>query len=209
MSSSGDKSLDNIPDLAAFGTATLFEALPGIRVLPREISPLFEARPFSGRAFPVYAPPGDNLAVHLALAEAPSGSVLVVATGNQIRKAFWGEVTTEAALARGIRGLVTDGAVRDVHAIRNLGFPVFCAAVAIPGTIKAEEGIRNSPVTLKGIVISPTDWIVGDDDGIVIVAEDLVDAAIRAAKEREQREKKVITELRNGAFTIDLFGLRR
>lgn len=50
---------------------------------------------------------------------------------------------------------------------------------------------------------------MGDEDGIVIVAEDLVEASIRAAKKREQRERKMITELRNGALTIDLFHLTR
>src|SRR5690348_17079651 len=94
-------------DLASFGTATLFEADRRVRAMRPEIMPLFRPILLSGPAFTVAAAAGDNLAVHLALAEAPAGSVLVVAAGGELRRGFWGEVMTEAALARGIAGLVT------------------------------------------------------------------------------------------------------
>ena len=111
-------------------------------------APLFRPILLSGPAYNVAAVPGDNLEVHLALADAPAGSVLVVATGGELRMGFWGEVMTEAALARGIAGLVTDGAVRDIRAIRDLQFPVFSAGVAIPGTQKKVSGQRNVEIQI-------------------------------------------------------------
>src|SRR3954468_1341389 len=96
-------------ELASFGAATLFEADRRVRAMRPGIAPLYRPILLCGPAFTVSAGPGDNLAVHLALAEAPAGSVLVVATGGELSKGFWGEVMTQAALARGIAGLVTDG----------------------------------------------------------------------------------------------------
>jgi 4-hydroxy-4-methyl-2-oxoglutarate aldolase len=135
-------------ELADFGAATLFEASGDAQGLAPDISPLFRPIHVCGRAYPVFAPAGDNLAIHYALAEAPAGAVLVVAAGGEVRKGLWGEVMTASALARGIRGLVTDGAVRDVRAIRMLNFPLFAAGVAIPGTVKQQAGVCNESVEI-------------------------------------------------------------
>jgi len=137
--------------LAKYSTPTLAEASSHVVVLPPVIAPLFRPIQLSGPVYLVLAMPGDNLAVHLALAKAPGGSVLVVATGPELQKGFWGEIMTEAALARKIRGLVTDGAVRDTRPIRESAFPVFCAGVAISGTTKiSPRGWMITPGGLHG-----------------------------------------------------------
>ena len=74
-------------------------------------------------AFPVRCTPGDNLAVHVAVAEAPAGRVLVVDVGIEHELGYWGEVLTTGAQARGIAGLVIDGGVRDVDALERLTVP--------------------------------------------------------------------------------------
>ena len=196
-------------DLLDYGTATLFEACPDVRALSNNIRPLFCPIAVYGVAYPVYAPPGDNLAVHLALAEAPPGSVLMVGTEAETHKGFWGEVMTEAAIARQLSGLITDGAVRDTNSIRKLHFPVFSAGIAIPGTVKAKQGRRNCSIQLGGVEISPGDVVIGDDDGVVIVPQTSVATAREAADLRTRKERDFIDKLRNGALTIDLLGLRR
>jgi 4-hydroxy-4-methyl-2-oxoglutarate aldolase len=195
-------------DLASFGAATLFEADRRVRAMRPDIAPLFRPISLCGPAYTVLAAPGDNLAVHLALAEAPAGSVLVVATGAELRKGFWGEVMTEAALARGIRGLVTDGAVRDTRAIRDLDFPVFCAGVAIPGTEKNVCGSRNMEIQIGGVEVGPGDLIVADDDGVIVVPKASVSDLRLAAASRAQKEAGFITSLRQGALTVDLLKVR-
>src|SRR5204862_6100517 len=124
-----------------------------------------------------------------AVAEAPSGSVLVVATGWETRAGFWGEVLTEGALARGIRGLVTDGAVRDVRAIRSLSFPAFCTGVAIQGTSKKFRGLSNEPTKLGNITIRPGDLIIGDDDGVVVIRYEAAQEVVEKAQIRVDKEK--------------------
>ena len=78
-------------------------------------------------AVPVKCAPGDNLAIHVAVAKAPSGSVLVADVGDVNERGYWGEVLTTGAAARGLVGLVIDGCVRDVEALQARGFPVFSA----------------------------------------------------------------------------------
>src|SRR5688572_8437242 len=125
--SPGSADRDVAKQLGAYATPTLFEAAPtsdgGVAALSPPIGPLYRPIHVFGRAFPVLAAAGDNLALHLAVAEAPAGSVLVVATGPADRWGFWGDILTEAAIARGIRGLVTDGRVRDSRSIRERQFP--------------------------------------------------------------------------------------
>ena len=82
-------------------------------------------------------------------------------TGGAVEYGFWGEIMTEAAIARDVAGLVTDGAVRDTREIRQLHFPVFCAGVAISGTIKQSPGEVNQPVVMGNCRIRPGDIVCG------------------------------------------------
>ena len=115
---------------------------------------------------------------------------------------------TEGALARGIRGLVTDGAVRDIRSIRDLSFPIFCTGIAIPGTSKDFPGLSNEPVTIGNVMIRPGDLIIGDDDGVVVVRCDAAPDVLEKAKARSDKEISFIKRLREGELTIDLYDLR-
>jgi 4-hydroxy-4-methyl-2-oxoglutarate aldolase len=194
--------------LSQYATPTLFEAAPEVVSLGREITPLFRPIRLCGPAFTVQAAPRDNLPVHRALAEAPAGCVLVIATEGDAAHAFWGEITTEAAVARGIAGLVIDAAARDTEAIRGGGFPVFAAGVAVPGTGKKWSGVLQEPVELAGVTVRPGDWIVGDDDGVVVVPAGAAEKVIELAQARVEKEARIIERLREGELTADLLGLR-
>jgi len=127
--------------------------------------------------------------------------------GGETRYGFWGEILLAAALARGLRGLVTDGAVRDSRALRAAGFPIFCGGLAIPGTVKQWPGVIGEAVVLGGALVQPGDFMVGDDDGVVVVAAEHVAAVLERAEARVAREAGIIARLREGATTLELFGL--
>ncbi len=188
-------------------TATLGEVRKGIGIVHAAIRPVFVPCRAAGPAFPVDLPVGDNLSVHHALARAPRGSMLVVACNGATGHGFWGEITTTAALTRGIVGLVTDGAVRDSDALRRLNFPVFCGGVNIKGTSKTKAGSIGRPVNLGGVLIRPGDYIVADSDGIIIVPPDAVEETLQAAQAREQKEQRIIAGLHAGKTTLELLGL--
>lgn len=194
-------------NLKQFATATLWEVSPDVQSL-EGLRPLFTPIELCGPAYTVEATPGDNLPIHRALAEAPRGSVLVVATGGDTDRGWWGEVLMEAALARGIAGLVIDGSVRDTRLLRGKRFPIFSAGIAIPGTTKSWSGILNRPLTLGQVTIHPGDIIVGDDDGVLVVPTGIADEVGAKAQVRTEEEAALMQRLREGELTLDLLDLR-
>jgi 4-hydroxy-4-methyl-2-oxoglutarate aldolase len=201
--------------LAGLATATLHEAMGKRNALWPGIRPLWPEMSVCGPAFTVRSKPGDNLAVHRALAVAPAGAVLVITfqadrpgPAGDSGHGGWGEITTAAAQARGLVGLVTDGAVRDAEACRRLGFPIFSQGISICGTTKEDAGEVGSPITCGGVAIRSGDYVRGDHDGVVIVPAEEAEAIIDLARRRDEREASIISRLRAGELTIDLLGLR-
>ena len=105
--------------------------------------------------------------------------MLVVDAKGFLEAGPWGDVLTAAAVKLGIAGLVIHGAVRDASAIVEMGFPVFCRGLSIKGTSKVQAGQVNVPVCIGDVVIRPGDIIVGDRDGLVVVAADKVAVGAR------------------------------
>jgi 4-hydroxy-4-methyl-2-oxoglutarate aldolase len=197
-----------IQTLAAISSATLHEAMGKQHTMWPSIRPLWRPLSLCGPAFTVQARPGDNLAVHWALAVAPPGSVLVVTHEGDNSCGGWGEIASVAALARGLRGLITDGAVRDTGPCRQLGFPIFSQGVSIKGTTKAFPGAVNVPIVCAGASVRPGDYVVADEDGVVVIPRDQAQTLARQAQERDRREAEIMERLRAGDLTVDLLGLR-
>lgn len=160
-----------------------------------------------GPAVPVQCTPGDNLAIHVGVARAGSGSVMVVDVGDEPELGYWGEVLTIAAEARGLAGLVIDGCVRDVAALAAHGFPVFSAGVALTGATKDRAGSVGRPVTVGEAHVDPGDWVIGDVDGVVVVPHATVDDVLTAARRRSAAEAVLFEELRAGKTTLELLAL--
>jgi 4-hydroxy-4-methyl-2-oxoglutarate aldolase len=158
-------------------------------------------------AYPVSCSPGDNLAVHVAVAAAPAGSVLVVDVGDVAELGYWGEVLTTGAEARGILGLVIDGGVRDVAALAAHGFPVFSTQIALRGATKQEPGSVGDTARVGGVEVGLGDWIVGDEDGVTVVPVATLDAVLAAGTARADKEDGMFAALRSGQTTVELLGL--
>jgi regulator of RNase E activity RraA len=142
--------------------------------------------PLCGLAITVNARPGDNLMVHKALQLAEPGDIVVVSTNGNTTSAVFGELMCRTASARGLGGLVVDGAIRDVEGITALGFPAFSRTVTPGGCDKDGPGEVNVPVSCGGVAVHPGDIVIGDRDGIAVVPRadaaevlDLVAALVR------------------------------
>ena len=122
-----------IDELLRHGTSTLCEASGLPTALDYNIRPVWPGATLAGAAFPLRCAPGDNLAIHLAVAQAEPGDVLVV-DGHGYIAGYWGEILTVAAQARGIAGLVIDGGVRDLAALESHKFPVFARGKVLGGS---------------------------------------------------------------------------
>jgi 3-hexulose-6-phosphate synthase/6-phospho-3-hexuloisomerase len=127
---------------------------------------------------------------------AEPGDVIVIEAGGE-PPAVWGEMATESCLMRGIAGLVVDGAVRDIEDIRRLGFPVWSRCVCSDaGT--PEGGEINQPITVAGQPVHPGDWIVADDDGVVVLPRDRAREILEAATAVVERENDLRRQIRSG-----------
>lgn len=191
--------------LLQLGAATLGES--GGHAMRARIRAAWPGARLAAPAFPVHCMPGDNLAIHVAVAEAPSGSVLVVAVGDQPELGYWGEVLTTGAEARGLVGLVIDGGVRDVAALTAHAFPVFSTMIALRGATKDRAGRVGSVVTVGDVDVFGGDWIVGDSDGVTVIRAADVDAVIAAGRVRESKEQGFFAALRAGSTTMELLSL--
>lgn len=198
---------DVIERLAEFDPASLFEAAGQKGMLDPRIRPAWPSARLCGEAVTVECPPGDNLMLHVAVAHAPRGVVLVANVGSYELAGAWGEILTAAAQARGIAGLVIDGAVRDIEAIEAAGFPVFSRGRAIGSCTKERVGRYNVPVQVGGARVCPGDVILGDGDGLVVVERQQLVEVYRAALVRRDRERELIVQLRGGRTTLELLGL--
>jgi len=192
----------------AFDAATLYEANDQQGALDPAIRPMAPGLKVCGNAFTVRCQPGDNLTLHAAVAYASPGDVIVADVGDFADAGHWGEILTVAAVARGIGGLVINGGVRDIAALKPRGFPVFARAVSMKATTKMIRGLLNHPIAFGGTCIHPGDLIVGDADGVVAIAHDRVGDVLARARERETTESGIMKQLENGEVTLDLLELR-
>lgn len=192
---------------SSFDTATLYEAAGQKGMVDPAIRPAWSGAHLCGRVLTVSCPPGDNLMLHQAVTVAEPGDVLVASVNNYVLAGAWGEILTVAAQARGIAGLVIDGAVRDTSAIAGRGFPIFSRGLAIGSCTKERFGLINEPLLFGGVPIRPGDIVVADVDGIVIIDQDRADDVLVAAENRRPREQELIEQLLDGKTTLELLGL--
>ena len=192
-------------ELLELGAATLGES--GGRAMRARISAAWSGARIAAPAFPVHCTPGDNLAIHVAVAEAPAGSALVVNVGDQPELGYWGEVLTTGAQARGLAGLVIDGGVRDVSALAAHHFPVFSTMIALRGATKNRAGSVGAPVTVGDVEVHKGDWIVGDSDGVTVVSAASLSEVLAAGRVRAANEERFFGALRSGATTLKLLDL--
>lgn len=197
----------DLADLAALGTATVYEASGLDCALDPAIHAAWRGARLCGPAFTVACPAGDNLAVHRALESASPGEVLVVAAGGALF-GYWGEVLTVAARARGVAGLVIDGGVRDAEALERLAFPVFARGVALARTAKREPGELGRTVVAGGVRVERGDVLLGDADGVIALPRASVATVLQAARARDVRERSYLERIERGELTLDLLGLR-
>src|SRR5262245_2958649 len=152
----------------------------------------------AGPALTVRTAPGDNLMVHMALNLAVKGDVIVVDAGGELTNSIIGERMLAYCQAKNFAGIIINGAVRDVGYIRAHDFPVYASGVTHRGPYKNGPGEINVPVSLDGMVIAPGDLVVGDDDGLLCVPYDDVEAVYQLAREKHEMETRTFKDIGKG-----------
>lgn len=195
-----------MPDWMQAPTGVIADCRNRLGVMSSGIRHLAGGR-LAGPAFTVETVAGENGTIHRALARVPAGSILVVDAGGYVDRAVWGGILSLAARARGVAGVVIDGAVRDIDEIRELDLPLFARATSPAGPHKGWEGRIGHPISCGGVAVAPGDIVIGDADGVLVVPIDEAAhigeaVAARLALEASWRERIVA-----GESTASMLGL--
>ncbi len=171
------------------------------------IRPLSEHPSFIGEALTVETMVADNAALHYAVPLAWPGAAMMIDAGGHVDAAVWGGIIQMAAEARGVVGVVVDGAVRDGAELRRAKAPVFARATVPAGPHKGFGGAINVPIQCGGCPVMPGDLIRGDEDGVAVVPRAQVDELLPRCRARMAKEEEIIAGLRAGKTTVELLNL--
>jgi RraA family protein len=191
-------SADLVRKASVFQAAILADVAGRRGTMNGRIGGLSPTMKVAGPAVTVEVRPGDNLAIHAALAIAKPGDVIVVDGKGDLTCALIGEIMSTQAKATGIAGLVIDGAVRDSHELATGDFPVFAAGLNPCGPTKSIAGRVNSPISAGGVTVNPGDLVVGDSDGVVVIPRADVSRLLELAQKKVDAESRRVAAIRSG-----------
>jgi len=193
-----------IDQFREIGSATVHEAYGRKGAVNPAIKPVAKGVRICGPAYTVQCHPKDNLMLHKALERAQPGDVIVADVGNYPEAGYWGGLMATSGMARKLGGLAIDGCIRDSGEIIAMGFPVFCRGFCILGTTKAVLGSTNHPTLFGGVLVHPGDLILGDDDGMVVVARKDCEAVLEKSIKRTENEEKKAEQLKAGISSVEI-----
>ena len=181
--------------LSQVSAANLSDALHRGGVLPG-IRPLVPGLKVVGRVLTVRTYPGDWAKPVQAIDQAQPGEVIVVDAGG-VGPAIWGELATQSAIQRQVAGVVIHGALRDAVDIANLRFPTSSLVMPNAGEPKG-FGEIGVPIRIAQVTVETGDWVVGDDDGVVVLPKKLAVEYANRAMDVLERENRIREEIKGG-----------
>ncbi|MDH3666953.1 MAG: hypothetical protein OEN23_08480 [Paracoccaceae bacterium] len=172
-----------------------------------QVKPLATGTRLAGQARTIACMAGDNMAIHAAMRLIRAGEVLVVAAGGHTGVALFGGLLAQSAQARGVAGLITDGAVRDVAEIREMGFACFAAGVTPAGPHKGFGGTIDGVISCGGCPVVPGDIVLGDDDGVAVVPLARAGHLLAECQAKIAQEEAALARLANDELLADQMGI--
>jgi len=163
------------------------------------VRPVTRALRFCGVALTVQSRPRDNLAPYAAIEHAQPGDVLIIATHAYEEASVAGDVMLGMAKNKGVCALVTDGMVRDVDGLNAVGIPVFARGLSPNSPFKDGPGTIGLPIALGGVTVNAGDLVIGDQDGVVVVAREAIERVLEALADVKAKEAKMDEWVRTGA----------
>ena len=179
-------------------TGNVADAQGRTGALDYRIKPVSKAVSFCGPALTVNAGPKDNLALWAALDVAQTGDVLVITTGEYLDSSVAGDIFVGMARNKGVTAIVTDGVVRDVPGIDEIGIPVFARGVCPNSPWKNGPGSVGLPIVIGKVTVCAGDIVVGDSDGVVIVPRVKAQETANALVAVLEREKNMDAAVKRG-----------
>lgn len=195
-----------LAQFAGLDTATVSDALDACGLPPGQggLRPMWDSPRVAGFAMTAELEPlnGEHRGSHIltdAVDQAGPESLLVIANGGRVDVSSWGGILSVGANVRSVRGVVTDGACRDVEQARALGFPVFARAqVPVTARGRLQQKSTGEPITLGAVTVHTGDVVVADGGGVVVVPRDRAAEVLQAAQRLADREAAIEAEVRAG-----------
>jgi 4-hydroxy-4-methyl-2-oxoglutarate aldolase len=181
------------------------------RILPQPIQPMTADMRLVGRAMPalivdVYGPQAQPFGKLTESLDQLNPGEIYIASGGEMRCAYWGEILTATAKYRGARGAVINGFHRDTPAVLEQNWPVFSRGrFAQDSSMRSKVIDYRCDIEIEGVWISPNDLVIGDLDGIVVVPQKVETEVITLALEKARAEKVVRKEIERGMSSTDAF----
>ena len=201
----GEAQIREILELVS--SANLSDALHRGGVL-QGIRPVFPGIRMVGQAVTVRTYPGDWAKPVQAIDVAEPGEVVVIDAGGS-GPAIWGELATHSAVQRGLAGVVIDGALRDSPEIIDMKFPAFSRLVMPNAGEPKGFGEIGVPVTVGNMRVEPGDWLLGDDDGVVVLPKAIAVEYANRSMDVLEKENRIREEIKEGSTLSQVAELLR
>ena len=193
--------------LELVSSANLSDALHRGGVL-QGIRPLFPGIRMVGQAVTVRTYPGDWAKPVQAIDVAQPGEIIVIDAGGA-GPALWGELATHSAVQRNLGGVVIDGALRDSPEILAMKFPAFSRLVMPNAGEPKGFGEIGVPVTVGNMRVEPGDWLLGDDDGVVVLPKAIAVEYANRSMDVLEKENRIREEIKEGSTLSQVTELLR
>lgn len=167
--------------------------------LDYRIRPLTNAKRFCGVALPVWTRARDNLTPYAAIQYAKPGDVMVISTDDYEPASVIGDILVGMAKNQGVIAFVTDGMVRDIDGLNAVGLPIFARGLSPNSPFKDGPGTIGLPISLAGVAVNAGDVVLGDQDGVVVVAREALESVVAALAEIKVKEEKMEKLVADGA----------
>src|SRR4051812_32934388 len=194
---------------AAYSASCIFaDVMYRTGVMHSSIKPAFKAKAV-GQALTVQLSKGDLVDPLKALEMGQPGDIIVVDAGGDTEVSVCGGLMGGLAKNRGIRGMIVDGAGRDIDELEDIGWPIWTRAITARGTHtmfsgRKEELSINVPVSCGGVTVHPGDFVVADTIGVTVVPLAKAEEVVQLAKEQAEREQATREWVQNGKTVEDL-----
>ena len=129
----------------------------------------------------------------------PADSLIVVDTGADQVSGFWGELATTVCVRNGVRGAVINGGAKDTGIVKRMGFPIFARFTSpVDGFCRSRLRDWQIPIWFNGVLIKPGDFIVGDNDGVLAIPQEIAEEILLEAERRVSSESATRNLLKQG-----------
>jgi 4-hydroxy-4-methyl-2-oxoglutarate aldolase len=196
-------SLETLSELKDVPTGYMVDIQGRRGALDCGIKQMFDAPSFIGSAVTVKTVPDDNVTPYLALDVVQAGDVIVITTGDWTGSAVVGDLIVGMFKNAGVVGVVTDGVVRDVAGLSDVGVPIYARGLTANSPQKNGPGSIGLDITIGGVIVRSGDLVVGDRDGIVVLPQEKIPDALDKIKAVREKEKKIEKSIADGLITPD------